>query len=281
MLYYYCRHGTRCNAMISHKEHSPTIQLRTRQRARGILRFFGFVLPALIISPAHAVTLTALVSFAGTNGSSPGSALVLGTDGNFYGTTSVGGSNNLGTVFQVTPSGTLSSLVSFDASNGANPRAPLVLGADGNFYGTTAAGGSNSFGTVFKLTTNGVLTSLVSFAGATNGAQPGAGLIQARDGNFYGTTRLGGTNDGGTAFRMLSDGALASLVSFDGGGYQPYGGLAQAADGNLYGTAFLGGTNGYGAVFRIATNGGGLAVWLLVRRHQRRGQSLRRADSRQ
>lgn len=241
--------------MILHKEHAPKARLRTMKFTRTILRIFGILLPALVIPPAQAATLTALVSFAGTNGASPGSALVLGNDGSFYGTTSVGGSNNVGTVFQMTPSGALNTLVSFDLANGANPSAPVVLGTDGNFYGTTAAGGTNSRGTIFKLTTNGVLTTLVSFDGADNGAQPGAGLIQARDGNFYGTTRLGGTNDEGTAFQMLADGTLTSLDSFDGDGYEPYGGLVQAADGNLYGTAFLGGTNGYGAVFRIATNG--------------------------
>jgi uncharacterized repeat protein (TIGR03803 family) len=126
-----------------------------------------------------------------------------------YGTTFLGGANGYGTVFRMTTNGTLTPLASFGGTNGAQPQAALLLASDGNFYGTTGSGGAFTnlsgfgYGTVFKLTTNGTLTTLVSFNG-TNGAYPLAGLVQALDGSFYGTTASGGTNDYGTIFRLTA-----------------------------------------------------------------------------
>ena len=217
------------------------------------------VLAAGSVAPcAHGdVTLTTLVSFGGTNGANPGAGLVQGNDGNFYGTTAVGGANGYGSLFQLTLPGTLATLISFDrTNNGANPGAALVQGSDDAFYGTTEAGGTNNNGTIFKVTTSGTLTTLVSFNG-TDGSLPHAPLVQGQDGKFYGTTEIGGSNQDGTAFQMLTNGTLTSLVSFDNNnnGSSPRAGLVQAADGNFYGAAFLGGTNGDGAMFRLATNG--------------------------
>ncbi len=201
------------------------------------------------------VSLTPLVSFGGSNGANPVAGLVQGKDGNFYGTTTVGGANGFGSLFQLTLPGTLATLISFDrTNNGANPGAALVQGSDDAFYGTTDNGGANDYGTIFKVTTNGTLTTLVSF-NATNGSQPHASLVQGQDGKFYGTTETGGANQEGTGFQMLPNGTLTSLVSFGDNGYSPHAGLVQAADGNFYGTAYLGGTSGLGAIFRITTNG--------------------------
>jgi uncharacterized repeat protein (TIGR03803 family) len=153
-------------------------------------------------------TFTSLYSFTGTNdGANPYAGLVQGSDGNFYGTTSSGGTNGYGTVFEFATNGTLTTLVSFGNTNGADPQAGLVQASDGNFYGTTSAGGAYTnqsglgYGTIFKLTTNGTLTTLVSFNG-TNGASPQAGLVQGVDGNFYSTTAQGGTNGYGTVFQL-------------------------------------------------------------------------------
>ena len=156
-------------------------------------------------------TLTNLVSFNYSgNGSYPYAGLLQGADGNFYGTTSEGGTNYDGTVFRMTTAGTLTTLASFNYANGAEPYAGLVQGADGNLYGTTEAGGTYGKGTVFRMSGNGtLLTNLFSFA-ATNGAAPQAALVQGSDGNLYGTTTYGGnTYDGdfesgnGTVFRLV------------------------------------------------------------------------------
>src|ERR1700733_1976452 len=131
---------------------------------------------AAIASPAQ--TFTTLHSFNGTDGSAANSGLVRGTDGNFYGTTVVGGANqtcgnnsSCGTVFQITPGGTLTTLHSFNGTDGALPEAGLVQGSDGNFYGTTSGNPNYSFtcsgncGTVFKMTPSGTLTTLYTFDG--------------------------------------------------------------------------------------------------------------------
>jgi uncharacterized repeat protein (TIGR03803 family) len=152
-------------------------------------------------------TLTTLISFNGTNGASPQAGLILGTDGSFYGTTYLGGTNNYGTVFMLATNGTLTTLVSFGNTNGAFPQAGVIQASDGNFYGTTSAGGAytnqsgQGYGTIFKLATNGTFTTLMSFNG-TNGASPQAGLLESADDSFYGTTANGGTNGYGTVFRL-------------------------------------------------------------------------------
>ena len=212
-------------------------------------------------------TLTTLHQFSGvaTDGGGPESGLAQGTDGNFYGTTTAGGTNgNSGTVFQITPAGTLTTLYQFGgvANDGLSPTAGLVQGVDSNFYGTTSDGGTNGGkGTVFKITTAGTLTTLYQFGGLpTDGVDPQAGLAQGTDGNFYGTTTHGGTNgNNGTVFQITPAGTLTTLYQFGGvanDGLIPIAGLVQGTDGKFYGTTFGGGTNGgNGTVFQITTAG--------------------------
>ncbi|HVM59614.1 MAG TPA: choice-of-anchor tandem repeat GloVer-containing protein [Verrucomicrobiae bacterium] len=145
-------------------------------------------------------------------------------------------------------------------ADGANPMlANLIQATDSCFYGTAAYGGANGYGAVIRITPAGVLTSLWSFANGTDGANPYAPLVQAGDGNFYGTTSGSGSgaSPNGTVFRITSRGTLTTLRSFSGGsdGAAPYGGLVQGIDGNLYGTTSAGGTSGNGTVYRITTSG--------------------------
>ncbi len=208
-----------------------------------------------------AQTLTTLHSFNGGDGRSPEAALVQGSDGNFYGTTVLGGAHLKGTVFKIDATGSLTTLHSFSGfpGDGAVPFAGLVQGSDGNFYGTTASGGAFFQGTVFRMTPSGAITVLHSFNSFfSEGAVPLAGLVQGGDGNFYGTTALGGAHVKGTVFKIDATGSLTTLHSFSGSpndGANPVAGLVQGSDGNFYGTTAFGGAHVKGTVFNIDATG--------------------------
>ena len=213
------------------------------------------------ISPSD--SYTSLYSFGSspTDGQNPQAGLVQGSDGNFYGTTLYGGTNGNGTIFRISPSGSYTTLYFFAGYpiDGSYPQAGLVQGSDGNFYGTTLNGGTNGDGTVFQINPAGTYTNLYTFGSSpTDGQNPQAGLVQGNDGNFYGTTYAGGTDNGGTVFRINPSGTYTTVYRFGSSptdGLYPEAGLVQGSDGNFYGTTLNGGTNGYGTVFRIDTNG--------------------------
>jgi len=206
-------------------------------------------------------TLTTLYKFCSqpncTDGISPNAGLVLATNGKFYGTTVGGGTD--GTVFEITAGGKFTTLHSFDGTDGSGPYGTLVQATDGDFYGITMDGGANNAGTVFKITPAGTVTTLYSFCAQSNcadGQLPFAGLIQATDGNLYGTTDIGGISGNGTVFKITPQGALTTLHRFTfTDGSQPSGGLVQGTDGNLYGMTESGGANVYGTVFKITPTG--------------------------
>jgi uncharacterized protein (TIGR03437 family) len=189
------------------------------------------------------------------DGAAPMSGLVLATDGNLYGTTSAGGPNAAGTIFQISPAGVFSVVHSFNGRDGMTPYGGLVQANDGNLYGTTWSGGTTGYGTVFQFTLAGALTTLHSFT-VGDGYNSYATLTQANDGNLYGTTERGGDNDLGTIFQITLAGAFTKLHSFAGAeGSHPYCGLIQANDGNFYGTALDGGANGDGTIFEMTFAG--------------------------
>jgi uncharacterized repeat protein (TIGR03803 family) len=202
-------------------------------------------------------TVTLLYSFCSQSicrdGGDPFAPLIQAADGNFYGTTFDGGTNGYGTVFTMTAAGTLTTLHSFDYADGAGPVAGLIQAKNGDFYGTTLYGGTAGAGTVFEITSAGKLTLLHSFGSAGDGANPYAALVQAADGNFYGTTHDGGTHGDGVIFRITPGGKVTTLYSFCSqakctDGAEPFAGIIQASDGNFYGTTSKGGDSNWGTV---------------------------------
>ncbi len=180
----------------------------------------------------------------------------------------MGGSATYGTVFKMTPTGSVAILHSFGdgsvANDGHVPLTSIIEAEDGNFYGTTTFGGAGMQRTVFKMTPSGMVTILHSFSDGSvmnDGAEPQAALIQASDGDFYGTTQLGGASpNNGTVFKVTPSGVLTVLHSFGDGtvandGSQPLSSLLQAADGSFYGTTFFGGFRLGGTVYKITPEG--------------------------
>ena len=198
------------------------------------------------------------------DGIAPESALIVGTDGNFYGTTYYGGFYDQGTVFQLTLDGTETVLHDFDGNTGANPDTALLQANDGNFYGVTTAGGPYNAGTVFRVTAAGALVTLYDFPNKNDGLDPEGDLIQATDGLLYGTTYYGGTAGGGTVYSIAVDGGgFTTQHSFVGGnndGANPISRVIQATDGTLYGTTAYGGTARVGTVYRLALGLPGTAI---------------------
>ncbi len=169
----------------------------------------------------YASTPTTLVSFNGANGASPDGSLIADANGDLFGTTSGGGANGIGTVFEIlkTAAGyasTPTTLVSFNGTNGASPDGSLIADANGDLFGTTSGGGANGIGTVFEIlkTAAGYAstpTTLVSFNG-TNGASPLGSLIADANGNLFGTANSGGANRIGTVFEITDSGFITTAT---------------------------------------------------------------------
>jgi len=207
--------------------------------------------------------LTTLHSFDTTDGFQPYASVIQATDGNFYSTASEGGAYGYGTVFKITPSGAFSILHSFCAqtscTDGGGPYGQLVQATNGSIYGTTTGGGTYGFGTVYKITPSGVFTKIYDFCtlACLDGNDPIGGLMQASDGNLYGTTYKGGASSNGTIFKITPGGALTTLYSFCAvypscaDGSLPYSALVQDTNGIFYGTTTFGGADNAGSIFRL------------------------------
>lgn len=223
------------------------------------------------IQPAQAQTLTTLYSFRGgpADGCSPSGGLVRNSAGNLYGTTSICGTYNNGTVFELPKKGPEMPLYSFTGgTDGWYPNGGLARDSAGNLYGTTWEGGVvNSVcpvgcGVVFKVTPKGLETVLYSFTGGADGSTPNGGLVQDPGGNLYGTT-LGGAHGYGNVFELtppVSGGVPWNekvIYTFTGGtdGSTPNGELVRDTTGNLYGTTVSGGDYNQGTVFKVSASG--------------------------
>jgi len=167
----------------------------------------------------YATTPTILVTFNGTNGANPAGGLIADASGNLFGTTTQGGANSMGTVFEIakTASGyatTPTILVSFDGTNGANQQSSLIFDANGNLFGTTAAGGPDSVGTVFEIvktasgyaTTPTILVPLKAFAGTPGKANCYGQSVSAL------TKQYGGLNNAAAALGYLNVSALQNAI---------------------------------------------------------------------
>jgi uncharacterized repeat protein (TIGR03803 family) len=152
----------------------------------------GFIYQLVESGPTW--TLNILISFDGSNGARPWGGLVMDASGNLFGTTSMSGHNDGGTVFELTPdngSWIFTTIYAFSAQAG-QPLGTLTMDSQGNLYGTTNAG----FGSVFKLTrgqSGWTYSILHTFSGGSDGANPSnAGVTLDANGNIYGTAAGGG-----------------------------------------------------------------------------------------
>jgi uncharacterized repeat protein (TIGR03803 family) len=221
----------------------------------------------VIFQMTSAGKLTDLYSFcslaACADGEYPVVAPILGSDGNFYGTTTMGGNSTYsGTVYKITTGGKLTTLYSFCprqfCSDGEYPMG-LIQASNGNFYGVAEKGGKYKYGTLFQVGTAGQFRLLYTFCaqqGCVDGATPEASPMQASDGNFYGTASSGGSHGQGVVYEITPAGSYTVLYNFcsqpgcaDGAG--PEASLVQDANGHLYGTTIIGGSFGNGTVFEI------------------------------
>ncbi len=190
------------------------------------------------------------------------SALLEGTDGNLYGATGSGGTHGGGTIFTLTPDGTMTTLYNFDVRLPTNPSTPgdLHQAVDGSFYGTTTRGGANNAGTVFKFTADGMMTTLTNFPALPANTETSPNVLQASDGNYYGTIPPlvpsdPSTYPAGTIYKLTPAGSLTALHTFNNtDGFYPSP-LIQAHDGNFYGVTYEGGTSNLGTVFKITPQG--------------------------
>jgi uncharacterized repeat protein (TIGR03803 family) len=194
------------------------------------------------ITPEGAFSV--LHTFSGPDGINPFGQLVQGTDGYLYGTTLDGGAHGVGTVFKISTEGDFTLLYTFDGTHGAHPFAGgLTQGYDGNFYGMASQGGASGAGLLFKITPGGNLTVVYDLADSGCCSDPVGGLVQATDGNFYGTTVFGGN-----VFRITPGGEFTDLADIGG---SPQSVMMQHTNGILYGYNAIGGSADRGYFFSM------------------------------
>ena len=209
------------------------------------------------------------------NDQSGPSSLILDSSGSLYGTTPLGGSANLGTVFSIKQNGTAFTVLHSFAgspSDGANPYSSLLLDSSGSLYGTTVNGGNDAlyseFGTVFRMRPDGSSFSVLHMFKVSDGEAPDCPLILDGSGHLFGTTSSGGLDSMGdtmgVVFSLAIDGSdfkiLHTCPLFAPEGVTPDGSLALDSAGVLYGSASRGGLYNRGTLFRIGSDGSAFKV---------------------
>jgi uncharacterized repeat protein (TIGR03803 family) len=201
-------------------------------------------------------------SFIGSNGAYPYAELTAAGNGIYYGTTSIGGIYNGGSIFQFdSATGSITLQDSFTGSNGFGPHAALTAAGNGIYYGIALTGGSNGRGSIFKFdSATGSITLQDSFTGS-NGFGPHAALTAAGNGIYYGTTQQGGSLDSGSIFKFDSaTGSITLQASFIGpNGAYPLAELTAAGNGIYYGTTQQGGSDGLGSIFKFDSATGSIS----------------------
>ena len=208
-------------------------------------------------------TITTLASFDGANGTYPWASLLMDANGNLFGNTLYGGTNDSGAIYELAAgAGTITLLASFNGgTDGGVPNGRLILDSSGNLFGTASTGGANGHGTIFELPagSNTILT-LASFAGGDGGSEPLGDLYADTNGNLFGTAHSGGdiaddpnSAGFGTIFELpAGSNTILTLATFNGAnGAKPVGGLVADASGNLFGATSSGGDNGFGNIFEL------------------------------
>jgi uncharacterized repeat protein (TIGR03803 family) len=197
----------------------------------------------------------------GYDGSDPYGVLLV-PGGTMFGVTALGGRNGDGVIYRIGPDGTELVLHDFSSDiDGKEPLGPLVLGSDGLLYGTTCYSGPAGGGTAFRIAQDGSGFTVLHAFGASQGVIHGplSGLVEASDGNFYGTS-AGGTDENGTVYSMSPDGTVTLVHEFQndmalGTLPSPTAPLIQATDGALYGVTVYGGRAQGGIAYRLSLDG--------------------------
>lgn len=212
---------------------------------------FSFCVLLALLAAAPAQTLSVLHSFSGSDGSGPTSALVLGSQGNFYGTTTAGGQFGQGAVFSITSGGVFTLMHSFSGADGSEPFGGLLYARDGNLYGMTVSGGAANQGVIYEVMASGAFQVVHGFAGF-DGNNPYGGLMQATNGNRYGFTTGGGLYGFGTIFRITPQGHYTVLANFNGtNAAYPGDTLLDLGNGVYVGTTRRGGTSNVGVALGV------------------------------
>ena len=210
------------------------------------------------IDPTTGNTFARLVDFSAANGIAPNGSVLQAANGKLYGTTTMGGTNNLGVVFSYDIAmASVTKEFDFSTATGNLPSSTFIQASDGLLYTITNKGGNNAAGTIVSYNTaTSTLNTLVHLNQANTGSYPYSGLVLVGNTTLYGMTPKGGVNGKGTLYSLLTgSNTYTKIIDFNGtNGANPYGSLIKGINGKLYGMTSQGGTNDLGTIFEFNTS---------------------------